>query len=128
MSIRHIFQYLCYVVGTSFHFETLFSTQSINLYVEKISRNKPVVQTPITYFINQKEKHVSISHNSVLTLITSGAPFFRIDLIYMIYHDVKHFSVVCLSSYYEKLTVKTTLTTIRRFFAKKLNFCPSNII
>ena len=24
--------------------------------IEKISRNKPVIQTPITYFINQKEK------------------------------------------------------------------------
>ena len=57
MSIRYIFQY---VVGTSFHFEMLFSTQSFDLVVEDISRNKPVVQTPIIYFINQKEKHVSI--------------------------------------------------------------------
>ena len=85
MSIRHIFQYYCYVVRISFHFETLIYTQSINLVVEEISRNKSVVQTPITYFINQKEKHVSIRHNSILTLMKSGAPFFRIDIIYMIY-------------------------------------------
>ena len=30
--------------------------------------------------------------------------------------------------YYEKLPVKTTLTTMGHFFAKKLNFCPSDII
>ena len=128
MSIRHIFQYYCYVVRTSFHFETLIYTQSINLVVEEISRNKSVVQTPITYFINQKEKHVSIRHNSILTLMKSGAPFFRIDIMYMIYLDVKYFSVVCLSIYYEKLAVKTTLTTMGHFFAKKLNYCPSDII
>ena len=70
------------------------STQPIKLVVEEISRNKRVVQTPITYFINQKEKHMSIWHNSILTWIKSDAPFFRIDIIYMIYFDVKHFSVV----------------------------------
>ena len=42
----------------------------------------------------------------------SGAPFFLIDIMYMIYLDVKYFSVVCLSIYYEKLTVKTALTTM----------------
>ena len=64
-----------YVVGTSFHFETLFSTQPVDLVVEEISRNKPVVQTPVTYFINQKEKHLPIQHNSLLTLMKSGVPF-----------------------------------------------------
>ena len=43
----------------------------------------------------------------------SGAPFFRIDIIYMIYLDVIYFSVVCLGLYYVKLTVKTTLRTTR---------------
>ena len=38
----------------------------------------------------------------------SGAPFFRIDIIYMIYFAVKYFSVVCLSIYYEKLAVNCT--------------------
>ena len=88
MSIRHIFQYYCYV---SFHFETLFSTQPINLVVEEISRNKSAIQTPITDSINQKEKHVSIRHDSILTLIKSDAPFFGIDVMYMIYLDVKYF-------------------------------------
>ena len=97
MFIRHIFQYCCYIVRSSFHFETLFSAQPINLVVEEISRNKSVVQTPITYFINQKEKHVSIRHNSILTLMKSGAPFFRIDIMYMIYLDANYFSVVFLS-------------------------------
>ena len=106
MYIRHIFRYYCYVVLSSFHFETLFSTQSINLVVEEISRNKSLVQTPITYFINQKEKYVSIRHNSILTLMKSGAPFFRIDIMYMIYLDGKYFSVVCLNIYYEKFPVK----------------------
>ena len=36
---------------------------SANLLVEEMSQNKPVVQTPVTWFINQKEKHVSIRHN-----------------------------------------------------------------
>ena len=106
MSIQYIFQY-CYVIGADVSFETMFSTHPINLVVEEISQNKSVVQTPITYFINQKEKHVSIRHNSILTLMKSGAPFFRIDIMYMIYLDVKYFSVVCLSIYYEKLAVKT---------------------
>ena len=73
MSIRHIFQYYCYA---SFHSETLFSTQPINLVVEEISRNKSFVQTPITNFINQTEKHVSIRHNSTLTLMKSGDTIF----------------------------------------------------
>ena len=67
-------------------------------------------------------------HHSILTLMKSGATFFSIDIIYMIYLDVKYFSVVCLSIYYEKITVKTTLTTMRHSFEKKLNFCLSNII
>ena len=104
------------------------STQPINLVVEEISRNKCVVQTPITYFINQKEKHMSIWHNSILTWIKSDAPFFRIDIIYMIYFDVKYFSVVCLSIRCLKLAVKTTVTRVGHFLAKKLNVCPSNII
>ena len=125
MSIRHIFQYYCYVVRISFHFQKLFSTQPINIVVEEISRNKSGVQTPIIYFTNPKEKHVSIRHNSMLTLMKSVAPFFRIDIMYMIYLDVKYFSVVFLSIYYEKLAVKTTLTAIGHFFAKKLNYCLS---
>ena len=128
MSIRHIFQYYCDFVGTSFHFETLIYTQPINLVVEDISRNKSVVQTPITYFLNQKEKHVSVQNTSILTLMKSGAPFFRIDMINTIYLDVKYFSVVCLSIYYEKLAVKTKHTTMGHFFAKKLNYCSLDII
>ena len=120
MSIRLIFQY--YYVGTGFHLEPF------DLVVEEIYQNKSAVQTIITYFINQKEKHVSIRHNSVLTLMKSGALFFRIDIIYIIYLDVKYFSVICLSIYYEKPTVKITLTTMGHFFAKKLNYCPSDII
>ena len=58
----------------------------------------------------------------------SGAPFLSIDIIYMIYLDVKYFSVVYLSIYYEKLAVKTVLTTMGHFFAKKLNYCPSDMI
>ena len=46
----------------------------------------------------------------------------------MIYLDVKYFSVVCLSIYYEKLAVNTTLTTMGYFFAKKLNFSPPDVI
>ena len=67
--------------------------------------------------MNQKEKHVFIRHNSILTLINSGALFFRIDIIYMIYLDVKHFSVVCLSICYEKLAIKTAFKTIGHLFA-----------
>ena len=58
----------------------------------------------------------------------SGAPFFRIDLMFMIYLDVKYFSVVCLSICYEKLALKTALITMGHFFAKRLNYCPSDII
>ena len=116
-------------IHIQFSFYTgMFSAQPINLVVEEIPRNKSVVETPITYFINQKEKHVSIWHNSILTLMKSGAPFSRIDIMYMIYLDVKYFSVVCLSIYYEKLAVKTALTTMVHFFPKKLNYCPSDII
>ena len=72
-------------VLTSFHFETLFSTQPINLAVEEISQSKSNVQTPITYFINQKEKHLSIRPNNILTLMKSGELFFHIDRDYV--HD-----------------------------------------
>ena len=72
-------------VLTSFHFETLFSTQPINLAVEEISQSKSNVQTPITYFINQKEKHLSIRPNNILTLMKSGELFFHIDRYYV--HD-----------------------------------------
>ena len=72
-------------VMTSFHFETLFSTQPINLAVEEISRSKSNVQTPITYFINQKEKHLSIRPNNILTLMKSGELFFHVDRYYV--HD-----------------------------------------
>ena len=85
MIIRHIFQYYSYVVRTSFHFETLIYTQHINLVFEEIFRNKSVVQSPITHFIKQKEKHVSIRHNSILILLKSGAPFYRINMLYIIY-------------------------------------------
>ena len=81
MPVRPIFRHYCY--------ETLFSTQTINKVVEEISRNKFVVQRRITYFINQKEKQVSIRHSSILTLMKSGAPFFHTDIMYMIYLDVK---------------------------------------
>ena len=47
----------------------LFFTQPIYLVVEEISRNKLAVQTRITYFLNQKDKHVAIRYNSILTLI-----------------------------------------------------------
>ena len=52
----------------------------------------------------------------------SGAPFFPIDIIYMIYLDVKYFSVVYLSIYYEKFVVKVPLTTMGYFLAKKFKF------
>ena len=60
----------------------------------------------------------------------SDEPFSRIflHLIYMIYLDAKYFPVVYLSICYEKIAVKTTLTSAGHFFAKKLNFCPPNII
>ena len=64
----------------------------------------------------------------MLTLIKSEAPFFSIGIMYMIYLVVKYFVLVCLSIYYEKPDVKTVLTTMGYFFAKKLNYCPSDII
>ena len=94
--------------------------QSINLVVEKFSWSKPIVQTPIIFFINQKEKDVSIQHN--INFDEIGTPFFSIDMIHMIYPDVKYFSGLCVSIYYKKLSVKTTLTMMEHFFAKKLNF------
>ena len=78
----------------------------------------------MTYFINQKEKNVSIRHNSILTLMK----FFRIDMMHLIFLDVKYFPIFCLRNYYEELAVKTTLTTMGHFFAMKLNYCPSDII
>ena len=71
---------------------------------------------------------MSIQHNSMLTLIKSEAPFFSIGIMYMIYLVVKYFVLVCLSIYYKKPDVKTVLTTMGHFFAKKLNYCPSDII
>ena len=58
----------------------------------------------------------------------SGAPFFRIDIIYMIYLDVKYFSVVFLSINCEKHAITITLAATGHFFAKKSNFCPYDII
>ena len=49
-------------------------------------------------------------------------------MIYMIYLNVKCFSVVCLSIYHERLAVKATLATMGHFLGKNLNFCPSDII
>ena len=92
------------LLGEVFTLNALF-THPINLVVKKISRNKPVVQTPVTYFINQKEKHVSIQHKSILNLMRFGTPFFRTDVIYMVYLDVKCSSVGCLSIYCGKLTM-----------------------
>ena len=63
------------VVRTSLHFETLIYTRPINLVVEEICRNKSVVQTPITCFINQKEKHLPTRHNSILIFMKSGHHF-----------------------------------------------------
>ena len=56
------------------------------------------------------------------------SPLYGIDIMYMIYLDVKYVSVVFLSIYYEKLAVLTVLTTMRHFFAKKLNYCSSDVI
>ena len=98
------------------------------VFYPAFSRNKSAVKTPITYFINQKQKHVSIRHNSILTLMKFRAPSFRIDIMHMIYLDVKYFSEVCLSIYYEKHAVKTTHRTMGHSFVKKWNFCPSDII
>ena len=88
----------------------LLSLQTI--VVEETSRNKSAIQTPITDFINKKENHVCIQHNSILTLIKSDTPFFGIDIMYMIYLDVRYFSIVCLSIFYKKPVVKTALTTM----------------
>ena len=46
----------------------------------------------------------------------------------MFYLDVKYLLVVCLCIYYEKVAVKTTLTTMGHSFEKKLIFFPSDII
>ena len=116
-----------YAVGTNFYLESLFSAQPINLVVEEVSRNKLEVQTPITYSINPKEINLFVWNNSILALMKSGAPFFRIDIICRIYLNVKYFSVVCLRICYDKLAVKTRLTTTGHLFAKKLNFCLPNI-
>ena len=72
MSIGHIFHYFQW---TSFRFETVVSTRRNNLVVEEISQNKSAFQTLVTYFINPEEKHVSMQHNSILTLMKSKALF-----------------------------------------------------
>ena len=69
-----------------------------------------------------------IRHNSILNLIKYGETFFCVDIMYITYLDVKYFLVVCLSIYYEKPVEKTTLITTGYFFAKKLNYCPFDII
>ena len=78
--------------------------------------------------ISKIRKETNAISNRKLTLIKSGAPFFHIDINFMIYLDAKYFSVVCLSMYYKKLAVKTKLITMGHFFAKKLNLCSSDII
>ena len=50
-----------------------------------------------------------LSVYNISTLMKSDGLFFCIDIIYMIYLDLKYFSVVCLSIYYDKLAVKATL-------------------
>ena len=70
---------------------------------------------------------MSIQHNSTLTLIKSGAPFFRIDMIHMVHLNVKYFSVVSLGIYHEKLPVKTTLKTIKKK-QKNLKIFQSNSV
>ena len=102
--IRHFFQYYCYIVRTRLNCKTLFSTRPINLVVEEISQNNPVFQTPITYFINQREKYVSIRHDW-----------------YLHWYNLHGLS-------WSEVNVKTTLTAIGHFFANKLRFCPSDII
>ena len=110
-----------------FNVESMWSV--CRVVVEEISRNKSAAQTPITDFINEKENHVSIRHKIILTLMKFiSYLFLSIDIMYMIYLDVKYFSVVCLSIYYEKPAIKTTLTTMGHFFEKKLSCCPSEII
>ena len=83
---------------------------------------------PESAILQIKKKNVSIQHNSILTLMKSGTPFFRINIMYMIYLDVKYFSVVCLRICYAKLAVKMTFTTMGYFFAETLNYCPSSDI
>ena len=58
--------------------------------------------------MNQKEKHVSIRHNRVLTLMNSGAPLSRIDMMYMIYLDVKFFE-----KFVSVFTMKNLLSKLR---------------
>ena len=70
-----------------FFSETLFTTHPINLVVEKISRNEPILQTPITYCYikkNPEKNREPFQHNNILTLMKFGVPFFRIDIICMI--------------------------------------------
>ena len=59
--------------------------------------------------------------------MNSDSQFSCIDIIYVIYLDVKYLSVVFLSIYYEKPVAKPTLKMMRHFFAKKLHFCPPDI-
>ena len=73
------------LLGEVFTLKCSFLLKPINLVVEEISQNKPFLQTLIIYFINQTEKHVSIQHYNVLTLMKSGAPFFRVDIIYIFF-------------------------------------------
>ena len=105
----------------------LFSIEPINLVVEEISPKKTCCSNSNHLFYKSKGKNVYPT-NSILTVMKSDAPLFCIDIIHTIYLDVKNFSVVCLCICYEKLAVKTTLTRVGHFFAKKLNLCPSNII
>ena len=53
-------------------------------------------------------------------MMRSGAPFFRIDIMYIIYHDVKYFSVAFLSIYCEKLAVTTMFTPMGHFLGKEV--------
>ena len=76
----------------------------------------------MTCFINQKEKHVSIRHNSISTLMKSGASIFHTDIMYMIYLDMKHFSVVGLSIYYKKHIAILFLCHVFPFASKGLDF------
>ena len=68
-----------------------FLLSLINLILEEIYRNKLVVQTPIIYFINQKENHVFDRHNSILTLIKLLLFDF---LITIIHHFVLFFRIL----------------------------------
>ena len=124
MFIRHIFQYCCYIVRSSFHFETLFSAQPINLVVEEITRNKSVVQTPITYFINRKGKRV-YRHNSILTLDEIRGTIFP---HWYNVHDLS-WCKLFFSSFSQDLLWETCCK--KRDYKKKaknMNYCPSDII